>query len=107
MGSLPGRGRHLLLPETDLLTPPPQGLPPVEQSVVMQLCPNTTSNHRKFSGSCNVYTCGPGASPLAVSGRHEGCRQSFVPQGPCVPDRPLRQRSREHGPAVLGCTGAD
>ncbi len=44
---LTGRGRHLLLPETDLLTPPPSpplvvqlgvtGVPPVEQSVAMQV----------------------------------------------------------------------
>ncbi len=24
----------------------------------------------EFSGSCDIHTCGPGASPLAVSGRH-------------------------------------
>ncbi len=48
---LTGRGRHLLLPETDLLTPPPSppsvvqlgvtGVPPVERSVAMQVCPYT------------------------------------------------------------------
>ncbi len=50
---LTGRGRHLLLPETDLLTPPPSppsvvqlgitGVPPVERSVAMQVCPYTVS----------------------------------------------------------------
>ncbi len=53
---LTGRGRHLLLPETDLLTPPPSppsvvqlgvtGVPPVEQSVVMQVCPYTVSTRQ-------------------------------------------------------------
>ncbi len=58
MGSLPGCGWHLLLPETDLLAPPPsppsvvvqlggiRGPPPVEQSVAMQLCPNTASTRQ-------------------------------------------------------------
>ncbi len=51
---LTGRGRHLLLPETDLLTPPPSppsvvqlgvygGPPLVERSVAMQVCPYTLS----------------------------------------------------------------
>ncbi len=44
---------------------------------------------------------------LAVSGRHGDADKVRFPQGPCVPDWPLRRRSREHGPAVLGCLGAD
>ncbi len=50
---LTGRGRHLLLPETDLLTPPPSppsvvqlgvtGVPPVERSVAMHVYPYTVS----------------------------------------------------------------
>ncbi len=53
---LTGRGRHLLLPETDLLTPPPSppsvvqlgvtGVPPVERSVAMQVCPYTVSTRQ-------------------------------------------------------------
>ncbi len=53
---LTGRGRHLLLPETDLLTPPPSppsvvqlgvtGVPPVERSVAMQVCPYTVSTQQ-------------------------------------------------------------
>ncbi len=53
---LTGRGRHLLLPETDLLTPSPSppsvvqlgftGVPPVERSVVMQVCPYTVSTQQ-------------------------------------------------------------
>ncbi len=53
---LTGRGRHLLLPETDLLTPPPSppsvvqlevtGVPPVERSVAMQVCPCTVSTRQ-------------------------------------------------------------
>ncbi len=48
-----GRGRHLLLPETNLLTPPPSplggaargytGVPPGERSVAMQVYPYTIS----------------------------------------------------------------
>ncbi len=50
-GELAGHGRHFLLPETNLITPPPSppsmvvqlggiwGSPPVELSVAMQLCP--------------------------------------------------------------------
>ncbi len=51
-----GHGRHLLLPETDLLTPPPSppsvvqlgvtGVPPVERSVAMQVCPYTVSTRQ-------------------------------------------------------------
>ncbi len=50
------RGRHLLLPETDLLTPPPSppsvvqlgvtGVPLVERSVAMQVCPHTVSTRQ-------------------------------------------------------------
>ncbi len=53
---LTGRGRHLLLPETDLLTPPLSppsvvqlgvtGVPPVERSVAMQVCPYTVSTRQ-------------------------------------------------------------
>ncbi len=53
---LTGRGWHLLLPETDLLTPPLSppsvvqlgvtGVPPVERSVVMQVCPYTVSTRQ-------------------------------------------------------------
>ncbi len=48
---LTGRGRNLLLPETDLLTPPPSPpsvvqLPPVERSVAMQVCPYTVSTRQ-------------------------------------------------------------
>ncbi len=53
---LTGRGRHLLQPETDLLTPPPSplsvvqlgvtGVPPVERSVAMQVCPYTVSTRQ-------------------------------------------------------------
>ncbi len=53
---LTGRGRHLLLPETDLLTPPPSppsvvqlgvtGVPPVERSVALQVCPYTVSTQQ-------------------------------------------------------------
>ncbi len=53
---LTGRGRHLLPPETDLLTPPPSlpsvvqlgvtGVPPVERSVAMQVCPYTVSTQQ-------------------------------------------------------------
>ncbi len=53
---LTGRGRHPLLPETDLLTPPPSppsvvqlgitGPPPVERSVAMQVCPYTVSTQQ-------------------------------------------------------------
>ncbi len=70
--------------------------------------PRATSDegHCVVFGSCDVHTCGPGASPGCVWSTW-GCRQSSVPQGPCVPDWPLRRRSREHGPAVLGCLGAD
>ncbi len=55
-GVLTGRGRHLLLPETDLLTPPPSPtlvvqlgvyrVPPVERSVAMQVCPYTVSTRQ-------------------------------------------------------------
>ncbi len=31
------------------------------------------------SGPCDVHSGGPGTPSLAVSGRHEGCRQSQVP----------------------------
>ncbi len=70
--------------------------------------PRATSDegHCVVFGSCDVHTCGPGVSPGCVWSTW-GCRQSSVPQGPCVPDWPLRRRSREHGPAVLGCLGAD
>ncbi len=53
---LTGSGRHLLLPETDLLTPSPSpplvvqlevtGVPPVERSVAMQMCPYTVSTRQ-------------------------------------------------------------
>ncbi len=53
---LTGRGRHLLLPETDLLTPPPSppsvvqlgvtGVSPVERTVAMQVCPYTASTRQ-------------------------------------------------------------
>ncbi len=53
---LTGHGRHLLLPETDLLTPPPSphlvvqlgvtGVPPVERSVAMQVCSYTVSTRQ-------------------------------------------------------------
>ncbi len=53
---LTGRGRHLLLPKNDLLTPPPSppsvvqlgvtGVPPVERSVAMQVCPYTVSTQQ-------------------------------------------------------------
>ncbi len=53
---LTGCGQHLLLPETDLLTPPPSppsvvqlgvtGVPPVERSVAMQVCPYTVSTRQ-------------------------------------------------------------
>ncbi len=57
MGSLPGCGWHILLPETDLLAPPPSppsvvvqlgGIrgPPLERSVAMPLCPNTASTRQ-------------------------------------------------------------
>ncbi len=53
---LTGRGRHILLPKTDLLTPPLSppsvvqlgvtGVPPVERSVAMQVCPYTVSTQQ-------------------------------------------------------------
>ncbi len=50
---LTGRRRHLLQPETDLLTPPPSVVQlgsirgsPVEQSVAMQMCPYTVSTRQ-------------------------------------------------------------
>ncbi len=53
-------------------------------------------------------------STLVVQERHLwlclvgiGMPTKSVPQVPCVPDWPLQQRNREHGPAVPGCTGAD
>ncbi len=78
---LTGHGRHLLLPETDLLTPPPSppsvvqlgvtGVPPVERSVAMQVCPYTVSTRQdkpcllfracKYSsgrrGLCGLWRC--------------------------------------------------
>ncbi len=77
---LTGRGKHLLLPETDLLTPPPPPpsvvqlgvtrVSPVERSVAMQVCPYTVSTRqgkpcllfracRYSSGLIRRGLCGP------------------------------------------------
>ncbi len=63
---LTGHGRHLLLPETNLLTPPPlttlggaargyMGVPPVERSVAMQVCPYTVSTRQ--GEPCLLFRC--------------------------------------------------
>ncbi len=71
---LTSRGRHLLLPETDLLTPRPSppsvvqlgvyGAPPVERSVVMQVCPYTVSTRQGNRASSS----GPVGTRLVSSG---------------------------------------
>ncbi len=176
---LRGRGRHLLLPETDPLTPPPSppsvvqlgvtGVPPVERSVAIQVCPYTVSTRQgkpcllfracRYSsglirrGLCGLWRCwlhlmlrhycrffrlkalrdmhGGGYDPevlkelrtapdlapratkvmarslgramftLVVQERHLwlclvdiGTPTKSVPQGSCIPDWPLRRRSR-------------
>ncbi len=75
---LTGRGRHLLLPETDLLTPPPSP-------------PSLTT----------LRSLGRAMSTLVVQERHLwlclvdiGTPTKSVPQGSCIPDWPLRRRSR-------------
>ncbi len=72
---LTGRGQHLLLPETDLLTPPPSppsvvqlgvtGVPPVERSVAMQVCPYTAPPGRANRASSS----GPVGTRLVSSGK--------------------------------------
>ncbi len=75
---LTGRGRHLLLPETDLLTPPPSppsvvqlgvtGVPPVERSVLKEL--RTAPDLAPRATKVMARSLGRAMSTLVVQERH-------------------------------------
>ncbi len=85
---LTGHGRHLLLPETDLLTPPPSppsvmqlgvtGVPPVERSVAMQVCPYTVSTRQ--GKPCLLFRACRYSSGKKIS-TGSGCLCLWVPRG--------------------------
>ncbi len=83
---LTGRGRHLLLPETDLLTPLPSppsvvqlggvwGSPPVEQSVTMQVCPYIVPTRQ--GKPCLLFRACRYSSCLNLTSRHEVIARSL------------------------------